>query len=309
MSNRTVVSVEARGDDTIEIKLAKSPGAIPNARVPKLFACDPDAMPPWTDAGAIKAHGRTIFDKLGTHDAVKTAIGDLQKIQPPAVRSLYFHLVANVAERLSWETLCDPIGRFLALDRRWPIARMADSEVDQRLPTADFVAPLKVMALLSAIHRPAALEWKGLFQAVKDARADGFETELIVMVGEEPLLTSIQEQIATDKLDWVKVGPIPDRVFALGDALTAHQPHLLHFYCHGSAMSGVPQVQLATITDWDDDKASGSLIVKLEELAGFPALSATCSSRSTAVKAARRPTISTRWRTRSSRAAFLRQSA
>jgi len=78
---------------------------------------------------------------------------------------------------------------------------MADSEVDQRLPTADFVAPLKVMALLSAIHRPAALEWKGLFQAVKDARADGFETELIVMVGEEPLLTSIQEQIATDKLD------------------------------------------------------------------------------------------------------------
>jgi len=32
MSNRTVVSVEARGDDTIEIKLAKSPGAIPNAR-------------------------------------------------------------------------------------------------------------------------------------------------------------------------------------------------------------------------------------------------------------------------------------
>lgn len=275
MSNRTVVSVEPRGDETIEIKLAKSPGIIPGARVPKLFECDPDAMPPWTDAGAIERHGRTIFDKLATHDAIKIAMGDLQKISPGAVRALYFHLVANVAERLSWETLCDPTGRFLALDRRWPIARMADSEVDQPLYNADFVPPLRVMALLSAIQRPAAPEWRGLCQAVKDARANGLDTELIVMVGEEPLLTSIRKEIASDNMTWVTVAPIPDRVFALDQALTAHKPHILHFYCHGSTTSGVPRVQLATITDWDTDKMAGSLIVKLEELAGFPALKAT----------------------------------
>jgi hypothetical protein len=69
------------------------------------------------------------------------------------------------------------------------------------------------------------------------------------------------------------VAPIPDRVFALKQAVTAHQPHVLHFYCHGSATSGVPQVQLATIPDWENDKAS--LIVTLEALAGFPALATT----------------------------------
>src|SRR5688572_18248429 len=155
MSNRTVVWVEARGDDTMEIKLSKSPGAIPNARVPMHFDCDPDAMPPWNDPGAIATHGRTIFDKLTLHEGIKTAIGDLQRIQPPDVRALYFHLIARIGERLAWETICDPTGRFLALDRRWPIARMADSEVDSRLPGADFTPPLKVMALLSAIGRPA----------------------------------------------------------------------------------------------------------------------------------------------------------
>jgi hypothetical protein len=275
MSNRTVVSVEPRGDDTVEIKLAKSPGAIAGARNPHPFDCRPDAMPQWSEADAIARHGRTIFDKLNAHVAIKTALGDLQRIQPPATRSLYFHLIANEAERLSWETLCDPTGRFLALDRRWPIARMADSEVDQRLQTGDFVAPLKVMALLSAIHRPALQEWQGLFEAVKRARARGFEIELVVMVGEETLLAAIEAEKAGGPLPWLTVQPIPDRVVALGLALAEHRPHVLHFYCHGSTGSGVAQVQLATIPDWDNDKTTGSLVVKLEELSGFPALEAT----------------------------------
>ena len=92
---------------------------------------------------------------------------------------------------------------------------MADSEVDQKLFTADFVPPLKLMALLSAIQRPAAPEWRGLCEAVKDARANGLEIELIVMVGEEFLLMSIQQEIASDKLTWVTVLPIPDRVLQL----------------------------------------------------------------------------------------------
>jgi hypothetical protein len=131
------------------------------------------------------------------------------------------------------------------------------------------------MALLSAIHRPAAPEWQGLLQALTTTRAEGLDAQLIVMVGEEPLLTSIRQEVADRGLNWITAEPIPDRVFAIDQALTKHRPHVLHFYCHGSTNAGVPQVQLATITDWDNERPNGSLVLKLEELAGFPALSST----------------------------------
>ncbi|MEK6374290.1 MAG: CHAT domain-containing protein [Acidobacteriota bacterium] len=273
MSNRTVVSVEPRGDDTIEVKLAKAPIMIAGARIPQMFDCDPDLMPAWTEQGAVQTHGRAIFDKLGTHAAIKQAFTVLLGIKAPQIRSLYFHLVADEAERLSWETLCDPTGTFLALDRRWPIARMADSEVDQGVPHGDFVPPLKVMAVLSAIHRPAKLEWEGLRDAVRDTRAKGLAVELIVMVGEEALLDTIRKQAAADAMNWLTVMPIPDRIASLDAALAEHQPHILHFYSHGSASSGVSQLHLATIPDWDDDdRTTGSLILTLDELSNFPAL-------------------------------------
>jgi CHAT domain-containing protein len=273
VSNRTVVAVEPRGDDTVAVKLSKAPGAFADARVPKLFDCSPEQMPPWNQADAVQQHGRTIYDKLGTHDAIKEAIAEMERIQAPNVRSLYFHLVAEVAERLSWETLCDPKGTFFALDRRWPIARMADSAVDQGLPRGDFVAPLKVMAVLSALHKPAQPEWISLRDAAIKARKNGLDVDLLVMVGEEGLLADIRQEAADGGLAWVTAQPVPARVADLDEALTEFQPHILHFYGHGSTSAGVPQLQLAIITDWDDDaKTTGSLIVKLEELVGFPAL-------------------------------------
>jgi hypothetical protein len=271
---RTIVAVEPRGDDTIAVKLYKAPVTFAGARVPLLFDCNPDQMPPWTVAGAVLQHGRTIYDKLRQHDAIKEAIDAIQRIQPPERKSLYFYLQAETAERLAWETLCDANGQFLALDRRWPVARMADSEVDQWLPRGDFVPPLRVIAFLSALHKPAASEWDGLRDAALKARKNGLDIDLAVIVGEEKLLKDIQAEIAAQNLTWVKeVAAIPTTVADMEDKLTAYEPHIVHFYCHGSTAAGVSQLQLAVITDWDDDqKNSGSLVVKLQELINFPAL-------------------------------------
>jgi hypothetical protein len=276
MSNRTVVAVEPGGDETIAVKLSKATGAYPDARVPKVFDCSPDLMPPWSQADAVRQHGRTIYDKLGTHDAIKEALKEIERIAPPQVRSLYFYLVAEVAERFSWEALCDTKGTFFALDRRWPIGRMADSAVDQGLPRGDFAGPLRVMALLSALRYPAERQWHSLRDAAIDSQKNGLEVQLQVYVGEETLLESIRKDIAQGALAWVTAEPVPTRVADLSAALAKFSPHVLHFYCHGSATAGVPQLQLATITDWDDDKKEiGSFIVKVDELIGFPALAST----------------------------------
>jgi hypothetical protein len=272
MSNRTVVSVEERGPDVVEIRLSKAPVNIAGARVPKPFDCAPEQLPPWTAAGALTTHGRTIFDKLSAHEAIRQAISDIQRIQPSEVRGLYFHLLAADAERLAWEALCDANGRFLALDKRWPIARMADTVVDRRQPIVDFTPPLKIMALLSAIGRPARDEWAGLRKAAEEARAAGLPVELHVFVGEESLLDAVRADAAAAPVQWIEARPIPDRVVDLDSAMNAWKPHILHIYSHGSTASGVPLVQLATITDWDTDAASGSLIVTLDALAGFEAL-------------------------------------
>jgi hypothetical protein len=273
VTKRTVVLVEPRGDDTIEIRLSKAPREIEGARVPKTFDCDPDQMPQWSQAGAIQAHGRTIFDKLGQHDAIKEAFKDLLG----DVGSLYFHLVADEAERLSWETLCDTKGRFLALNPRWPIGRMADSEVDLGIPPGDFGPPLRIMAILSALHRTAKPEWDGLFKAVREAIDDGLQAELTVVVSEENLLKEIRQEIASQEkaappmAPWLKVEIVPDRVITLGKLLERHRPQIIHFYSHGSVSSGISQLHLATIADWDEDaKGAGSLMVTLDALLGFP---------------------------------------
>jgi hypothetical protein len=271
---RTVVAVEPGIDDTIAVKLHKAPGIFAGARKPLLFDCDPDQMPPWTEAGAVVQRGRSIYDKLLQHEAIKQAIEALQRIQSPGWQSLYFYLQEETAERLAWETLCDANGQFFALDRRWPVARMADSEVDQWLPRGEFVPPLRVMAFLSALHMPAAREWDALRDAARRARYKGLDVNLAVMVGEEELLQDIRAEIAAQNLSWVKeVAAIPTTVADLERCLTAYNPHIVHFYCHGTTAAGVPQLQLAVITDWDDDqKTSGSLIVKLDELINFPAI-------------------------------------
>src|SRR5262245_55976965 len=129
MSGRTVVMVEMEPAAGLRVKLQHSPLDLDPkvARSPRSFKCRSGAMPSWTENGAVRHYGQKLDKALRSHPAISEALDHASKIAPGDMRSVYFYLLADEAERLCWETLCNQQGRFLALDRRWPIGRMAAS--------------------------------------------------------------------------------------------------------------------------------------------------------------------------------------
>lgn len=269
MSVRTVVTIQQDFDDNICFWL-DSPSTIKDAGKPLHFACRPEDLPPWTQPAAVQEHGQTILHALRQHPAVAEALALALRPGQQESTPLYFHLKVEEAERLSWETLCDDQGRFLALNVRWPIARIAQSD----LPSAvhSFATPLRVMALLSALGVQAAREWRALRDACEQARAAGLESNLRVYVGEEALLKTITREIQNG-LTGVEVFGMVEDAARLKDELAAYQPHLLHFFCHGVADFGLAQLELATTLDWARGAARGSLQLDLAEMAAWQQVS------------------------------------
>lgn len=268
---RTIVSIDPGIEDTWTMCLFKAPVNIEDARRPYPFTCISETMPPWDDPDAVKKHGQKLLEELETHPAIKKAI-EMALMTPPGVtRPVYFRLLEEDAERLCWETLYADKNTFLGLDARWPIGRIADSVVDRHLPPQDFRQPLKLAAVLSALNRNAAQQWQGLRDAVEAARADGLAVDVLVFVGEQDLLNTINADIAGG-LQGVRVATIPDRTSDLEGLIGEFQPQVLHFFCHGSVSHGVPRLELATILDWLDGKTTGSLKVSMADLQSMPAL-------------------------------------
>lgn len=103
---------------------------------------------------------------LTQHPAIEKL---LQMLTPATqVTPIYFNFqkVAD-AEQLYWEALYDDAkGTFFALDRRWPIGRIADETATAVQPFYKFEGRLRLAAVLSALGAPAAAEWQNLRQAV-----------------------------------------------------------------------------------------------------------------------------------------------
>jgi len=268
---RTIVAIDFGQGNTWMMRLEKAPVDIPDARRPCPFNCIPQAMPSWDDPEAVKKHGLKLLKELENHPAVKQAIDQALMVPPGEISPVYFQLTERAAEQLCWETLYSDNTAFLGLDARWPIGRIADSVVDRQLTPQEFSPPLKIAAVLSALNRPAAEQWKSLRDAVDAARADGLEVEVLLLVGEEALLDAIQGEVAGG-MEWVHVAAVPDRTQELEGLLGGFEPHILHFFCHGSASHGVPRLEIATILDWMQGNTTGSLKLSVENLQAMPAL-------------------------------------
>lgn len=271
MSNRTVVAIEPSFDAGMTIRLFKAPVVYTGAWTPQPFDCDPQQMPPWSQSQAVKAHGQKIFNRLQAHPAICSAMQSAMHAPPGQVHALYFKIDVNDAERLLWETLCDGNGTFLALDRRWPIGRIADSPIDRPVVEYNFSPPLKIIAFLSALGVPGAPEWESLRKAVLQGRQMGLPIELRVYVGEQSLLDAIGVEI-NQGLNGITVAPLPERIFEIEDALREFAPHLVHFFCHGSTAHGVSELELATILDRLQQKPAGSIRLGVDQLANMPGL-------------------------------------
>lgn len=269
MSRRTIVGIEDRGDGTLGVKLVRVQGGAVQKLQP--LALDLEQVPTWTQPGAVKEHGRMLRETLeGSHEEVKKALERLRDVEVDERHSLYFLILADEAERLSWESLCDDQGRFLALDPRWPIARMADSGRDHPETPRVFSPPLKAMAVLSALNRDAAPQWKRLYKAVERARKNGLDIVLATVVGQETLHDAILEEIQKGTVVGVELSPMPGKVNELEVLMKDFKPHILHFFCHGSASSGEPWLELATFNDEGGD--TSSVVIDISTLMNMRAL-------------------------------------
>ncbi len=251
MTPYTVVAIEPGFEETLLVKV-KSPIEIPDAEKWLPLECDPDSMPAWSLAGAVQAHGTILRQKLSTHPGVAAALQYVLSTPLLTRHPVYFQVQESGAERLRWETLWDDKAQFLALDSRWPIARIADSALSRPSSApCTFAPPLRVMALLSALGIKAERQWARLYEAVEEARRQGLDIELAAFVGEEGLLEAIEDGIEGGSVSGVRVKALPRYGVQVAAAVETFKPHLLHFFCHGSAAFGAAQLEMATVTDWD----------------------------------------------------------
>jgi flagellar biosynthesis regulator FlaF len=239
---------EDRSREQIFLSLEDPPIPIQDFETLYPFNCPPGGLlerfyeePP--SGENMREVGEDLLGRLGAHPAVAQAVQ--YAFQQNDCCPLYLRMIGSeTAAAYPWETLFDAGNGFLALEDRWPIARIA-AQAPRQKDVRSFTAPLKIMAIMSAINVPAADEWTALREALVGSRLKS-ELVLDVRVGEKELAEQIRADLATDGL--------PGTVNLLSDAeellrdITRFDPHLLHLFCHG--LGGTqPLLKLATRRD------------------------------------------------------------
>ena len=111
---------------------------------------------------------------MQSHERVKEALLGAFKLTNGARCPIYVQLKSlPAAETYCWEALCDEAGAFIALDRRWPVARLAGALNLAGRAVEAYEFPLRILVVLSAVGRNATPEWEGLYAAVQKARKAG----------------------------------------------------------------------------------------------------------------------------------------
>ena len=264
--SRVVVRVAGLTSDEsapeqIFVSLDAAPFAVDDGERLYPFSCERvelmqrfNAEPP-----AVRDVGETLLGRLGEHPAVADAMSKAMGIAPTDCCPLYLRLIGSEsAGEYPWETLFAPEQGFLALEGRWPIARIAA----QQLSEADvrtFAPPLRFMAVMSAVGVSAAEEWRALRTAIADAHLD-IEIELSLWVGEPELAAQIEQDLASDGLRGT-VTMLSDAP-ALLAAISHVDPHILHLFCHGTG-GAAPMLQLATRRDHVRNQGSSIMLEPL----------------------------------------------
>lgn len=191
---------------------------------------------------AVRGAGGRLFEALRSGSP---KIGDYLQAALHTVDERYpvYVQIATKGEELPWESLCDPGGNFLALDRRWSLARMVHMVGGgERFPLFSLRPPIRIAAVLSGLGLPAEGELRALRQAIADAGPE--HVRLLVFSGEEELITDLQKEIDSGAAPEVHgARMVPGAAKLLQDQITGFNPDIVHFFCHGSASP--PQLEIA----------------------------------------------------------------
>jgi hypothetical protein len=199
--------------------------------------------------------GQALLVELGQHEATQAALAYALLTPPDECCPVYLDLEGSeTAAALPWEALFEPGAGFLALEDRWPIARRAASMAPER-GVRTFTAPIRLMAVMSAIGVSAAQEWAALRRAIRQSPTPAGLT-LSLWVGEGPVAAQIEADLQQDGL----AGSVQFLTGAndLVRALTDFDPHLLHLFCHGQGGTS-PLLRLATRLE--HERGHGSSVV------------------------------------------------
>lgn len=265
MSDPIVLQVVKGWDNQTLLQLVKAPNVVDDDIGITRFNCDTALLPGVGAPDTVIKHGQILLSCLmQSHERIKEALQSAFKLSNGARCPIYLQLKSlPSAEAFCWEALCDETGAFIALDRRWPVARLAGALnlAGRAVETYEF--PLRMMVVLSALGRDATPEWEGLYTAVQKARKAGLSITLHVGTSQEGLQDQISEAAKADPaLSQFAFQTVVDLI-EVADGFT---PHLVHFFCHGSTTFDKPRLQLATLNDHDDS----SIEVTLPDLLGSP---------------------------------------
>ncbi len=272
MLRRTIVAIEQNDAGNIVARLTKAESVLDGAQKPVDLLFNPDALPSLNEAPNLLAYGKKLRDALRVHPAVAKALTNIFESAPGDRRTLCFDIVENAGESVRWEALCDDNDQFVALEPQCHLGRIADSVANHDTGVRPFALPLKIAAFISAANRDATPEWEVLAKAVHDARAGGLDVEARIYAGQQVLLDQAAAAITAGTFHGVQIFPVPINEDLIQDAIEEWQPHIVHFFCHGSAEAGASSLELATVLEHSDEADAGSIVVWIDHLVKSGAL-------------------------------------
>lgn len=239
------------------VSLFKSSVEIEDMDVPRRVVIKP------LQGADAKARGEELARLLGRHRPTKQAIDQALGVDADTEPStIYFRLASPAADALPWEQLyVEPRG-FIALDARWPIARVARRvhEVGQRT----FEPPFRIVAVLSAADRDGVPQLDALATAIVAARVQGLQVGVHVITGDPAVAARVKELADPG----ITVETIATDPVAVVRQIAAARPHLLHVLCHGGyAAPGVMGLSFATRRDFLSGAKTGRVAVSVDMVA------------------------------------------
>ena len=269
---RTVVSIDpfgerdpATGLQGMVVKVERSPFVVAAASVVRPFELKD--QPDWGTPNAVKLRGQLLRDALRSHKGIGMVLDSLALAGAGQLQPIFVKLAQGEAELITWEALCDVNDKFVALDKRWPIGRIADPMYSPSRPPTVLRQTFKVLAVISAFGiKGQAKEWQFFENAVRQARANGLDVTLRLLIADDATRKSIDARIAAGD-NWIEVSHVEKTGARVISDIIGWDPSMVHFFCHGIAVDGGQSLELATASDYGNAAAtSGSVTITAEQL-------------------------------------------
>jgi hypothetical protein len=218
------------------------------------------------DNGFVKKQGLALFEAVQAHPRVSahlgTALSSTDERYP-----VYVEIgPGSGVENFPWEALCSPDGIFLALDKKIALARLVRSRAPE-VPFHELTAPIKIAAVLSCQGETAAHELAAIRDAAR-AAGPGL-VKILLLSGEEGLIVqALADMDSGQAPELIAAELLPGTVSELGARIASFQPHILHFFCHGSA-TPTPRLQIARKDDFVPGAQASGLKLESSQFGEF----------------------------------------